>query len=115
MSGNQRFSTSAMCVTDALPWPIDCGYSSADVWAQPSLVQNESEQLDDLIGLALIDPAIRDRLVVQHDPALLDSFHLSDDTRHRLDSIQANNLQAFAEAVMAASNPLYRQTTAEAA
>ena len=88
---------------DVLPWPSGPGFTGSDVWWQHPLSPSERDRLDNLMGLALLDQAIHDRLLVSRDPALLDAFDLSEDTRRRLASIQASTLKELAQAIVAAS------------
>ncbi len=90
-------------IMDVLPAPTDYAFTDADISWQHPLPQSEREQLDSLMGLALLDNNVRERLIVQHDPALLDAFDLPDDTRRELSRIQADTLKEFAQAVVAAS------------
>jgi hypothetical protein len=98
-----RYSPST--VVDVLPWPNGYGFAGADAWWQHSLNQSERERLDDLMGLALLDRDVRERLIVQHDTSLFDAFGLSEDTRQWLASLRVNTLKEFAQAIVAASNP----------
>lgn len=79
--------------------------NGGDVWRQHSTGKSERDRLDNLMGLALVDQKIRDRLLVQHDPSLLDDFDLSDDTRHLLISVGAHSLREFAQAIIKAAVP----------
>jgi hypothetical protein len=54
-----------------------------------------------MMGKALIDPRICDRLVNQRDSALLDEFGLSAETQQWLCSIQAASLVELAQAITA--------------
>ncbi len=103
MQNQSSFSSSL--IMDVLPSPTGYGFTDADISWQHPRSQREREQLDSLMGLALLDQNVRDRLIVQHDPTLLDAFNLPDDTRHRLSNIRVNTLKEFAQAVVAASNP----------
>ncbi len=84
----------------ALPWPSGPGFTGADAWGQ-----SERDDLDNLLGLALLDQSVRYRLLVQRDPTLLDAFGLSEDTRRWLASVQASTLKEFAQAIVAESMP----------
>ncbi|MHB8627237.1 MAG: hypothetical protein ACYDBJ_17875 [Aggregatilineales bacterium] len=106
---------SSPVVMDVSLWPGGYSFAGADGWWQHTLAQNEHERLDNLMGLALLDPTVHDRLIVQHDPALLDGFDLSADTRYWLSSIKANTLKEFAQAIIAASNPMRAWSASEAA
>jgi len=89
----------------SLPIAIDMlpRSNGSDVWWQHTLGQSERDRLDNLIGLALVDQRVHDRLLVQHDPSLLDDFDLSDDTRHWLTGVRASTLKEFAQAIVNAS------------
>src|SRR5512136_489988 len=100
---NQPSSFSASLIMDVLPSPTGYGFTDADISWQHPRSQSEREQLDSLMGLALLDQNVRNRLIVDHDPTLLDAFNLPDDTRHQLSSIRANTLKEFAQAVVASS------------
>lgn len=97
--------SSSPVVMDVLPWPSGFGFNGADAWWQHTLSQSERDRLDNLMGLALLDHDVQDRLLVQHDPSLLDAFNLSDDTRQWLGSIQVSSLKELAQAIVAASMP----------
>jgi hypothetical protein len=92
-------------VRDALVWPSGPGFIASDSCWLHTASPSERECLDNLIGLALIDQDIHDRLLVQRDPALLDAFNLSDDTRHWLVTVQADTLKELAQAVIDVSVP----------
>lgn len=77
--------------------------SNGDVWRQHTLGQSERDRLDNLMGQALVDQRVHDRLLVQHDLSLLDDFDLSDDTRHWLSGVRASTLKEFAQAIVRAS------------
>jgi hypothetical protein len=109
-----RYSPSTV-VVDVLPWPNGYGFAGADAWWQHSLNQSERERLDDLMGLALLDQDVRERLIVQHDTSLFDAFGLSEETRHWLASLRVNTLKEFAQAIVAASNPYRGRASSEAA
>ncbi len=94
--------SSSPVARDVRPWPSGCGFAD-DVWRQHSPSQSERERLDNLMGLALLDQSVRDRLLVKRDPALLDAFDLSEDTRRRLAAVQAGSLKELAQAIVAAS------------
>lgn len=79
------------------------------------LAQTEGEQLDQLVGLALLDSSVCNRLIVQRDPSLLDAFNLTDDTRQWLATVQAGTLEELAQAIVAASNPYPTWSIPEAA
>jgi hypothetical protein len=68
-----------------------------------SFNQNQRDCLDNLFGMALVDPDVRERLLVRRDPTLLQAYNLSKDTQDWLETIQANTLTEFAQAVLAAT------------
>jgi hypothetical protein len=90
-----------------LPGMDPSGFASGDVWRQHTLSQGERERLDDLVGQALIDQDVHDRLLIQRDPALFGTFNLSDETRRWCATVQANTLKEFAQAIIAAALPHY--------
>ncbi len=100
---NPSSSASSSLFPDILPSPTGYGFTGTDIAWQRPVSQSAREQLDSLMGLALLDKRICDRLLVQHDPALFDAFNLPDDTRRALSSIQASTLKEFAQALMAES------------
>lgn len=98
-------TSSSPILMDVLPWPTGSGLTGADVWWQHTLSQSERDRLDKLMGLALLDQGVRHRLLVQHDPKLLDAFDLSEDTRRWLATVQASTLKEFAQAIVAEAMP----------
>jgi hypothetical protein len=100
---------------EGLPRPSGYGFTGADGWSQYTASQSERERLDNLIGLALLDQGVQDRLLVQRDPALLNALDLSDDTRHWLTTIQAATLKEFAQAIVAGSVPYPERFATKAA
>src|SRR5579864_9130988 len=107
MNTQQPYSTLSLpIVVDA--WPNGSAFGSADVWEHHTLAPNEGERLDHLVGLALLDSSVCNRLIVQRDPSLLDAFNLADDTRQWLATVQARTLEELAQAIVAASNPYRR-------
>ena len=104
MQTQQSFSIpSSLSVTDGLLWPSAFASNDADLWRQDTLEPNEREQLDDLLSLALTNPDVHHRLLVQHDPSLLDSFALSEETKRRFCGVQINTLKEFAQAILETS------------
>jgi hypothetical protein len=92
---------------DVLPWPKGYGFTGGDVWWRNVLTQSERERLDNLIGLALLDDKVCDRLVTKRDPDLLSTFGLSEQAQKWLIEIEATTLRDFAQAIVAATNPPY--------
>ena|SRR5579859_6904625 len=94
-------------VPHVLPGADRSGFAYGDVWRQHTLSQSERERLDDLVGQALLDQEVHDRLLIQRDPSLFDTFNLSDETRRWCATVQANTLKEFAQAIIAAAMPRY--------
>src|SRR5690348_15514546 len=115
MPTQSSFAPSFPVIMDVSPWSSGHGIAGTDAWWQHTLAQDEHERLDNLMGLALLDPTIHDRLIVQRDPTLFDAFDFSADTRRWLSSIKAHTLKEFAQAIIAASNPMHRWSESEAA
>jgi hypothetical protein len=74
---------------------------SKSIWHGYRLTLDEQRRIDSMMGKALIDPHICDRLVNQRDSALLDEFGLSAETQQWLCSIQAASLIELAQAITA--------------
>jgi hypothetical protein len=79
------------------------------------LSKRERELLDNLIGEALMDTKLCDRLVTRRDPTLLSSIGLSEETQSWLMGIQASSLNDFAQAIVAATQINYVNAAARAA
>ncbi len=90
-----------------LPGMDRSGFANGDVWRQHALSQSERERLDDLVGQALIDQTVHDRLLIHRDPSLFDTFNLSDETRRWCATVQASTLKEFAQAIIEAAMPRY--------
>ena len=102
-------------VMDVLPWPNGYGFAGNDCWWQYVLNQDERERLDNLIGLALLDGKICERLVIQRDPALLSSFDLAERTQDWLKVVPATTLTELAQAIVAHTEAADRYALPEAA
>lgn len=94
-------------VMDVLPWPSGYGFNGHGTWWQHVLSQNERERLDNLIGLALLDNDVCERLVTKRDRALLSAFGLSEQTQNWLKNIAASTLKELAQAIVEATRPGY--------
>jgi hypothetical protein len=97
---------------DILPWPRGRGFSGAKAWWNYVLGKEEQRRLDHLMGVALLDDGICNRLVKERDGSLLTAFGLSEETQAWLRTITATSLVEFAQAVVAGSG---RALSAEAA
>lgn len=83
-------------VTDFFPWPQGSGFRGSQAWWRSILTLDEQSRLDMLLGLALLNPELEQRLL-QHDESILTPFHFSEDTCNRLLEIQAGSLVEFAQ------------------
>ncbi|HEX3050085.1 MAG TPA: hypothetical protein VHP83_05470 [Aggregatilineaceae bacterium] len=91
----------APLVMDVLPWPYGHGFTGADTWWEYVLSQEEKLRLDHLMGVALLDEDVCDRLVNKRDHSLLTAFGLSEETRNWLGTVKANSLIELAQAIVA--------------
>jgi hypothetical protein len=103
-------------VMDVLPWPTGYGFDGHRMWWQHVLSQNERERLDNLIGLALLDNEVCERLVTRRDRTLLSAFGLSEQTQDWLKNVAASTLKEFAQAIVEATRPgCFEAVSSEAA
>ncbi len=79
---------------DVSPWPDAPGFADADLWWGYLWGCDERARLEHLLVAALLDTDIRGRLL-DHDPALLRAFHLSDRTIMCICAIQDRGLNSF--------------------
>jgi len=94
---SQKFQTPVM---DILPWPQGQGFAGATAWWDYMLSKEESRRIDNLMGVALLDPDVSERLVKGRDDTLLASFGLSKETRSWLRTIPAKTLVELADAIV---------------
>ncbi len=87
-------------VMDVSPWPNGHGFSGANSWWEYMISKEERQRLDNLMGLALLDEDVRERLVNKRDDSLLAAFGLSEATRGWLRAIRANSLDELAQAIV---------------
>ena len=106
---NTYHTSFSSAVLHILPNGNRPGLAYGDVWQQHTLSQRERERLDDLVGQALIDQDVHDRLLIQRDPSLLEAFNLSDETQRWCATVEASTLKEFAEAIIAAATPRYER------
>jgi hypothetical protein len=85
---------------DVLPWPNGYGFTGHEVWWRYVHSQSERERLDHLMGLALLDKTVSERLVTERDPGLFTAFHLSEHTQHWLMNTSAATLKELAQAIV---------------
>ncbi len=90
-------------VMDVLPWPRGRGFTGAKAWWNYVLGKEERRRLDHLMGMALLDEGICNRLVKERDGSLLTAFGLSEETQAWLRTIKATSLVEFAQAIVAGS------------
>lgn len=102
---NTYHSTSA--VMDVLPWPDGSGFAGGDSWWHLVLSQSECDRLNNLVGLALLDGDVCERLVTKRDSALLTAFGLSERTQDWLRGINATTLKELAQAIVAATRSIF--------
>jgi hypothetical protein len=88
---------------DVLPFPHGRGFTGAKAWWNYVLGKEERRRLDHLMGVALLDEGICNRLVKERDCSLLTAFGLSEETQAWLRTITATSLVEFAQAIVAGS------------
>lgn len=86
-------------VMDVSPWPQGHGFAGASTWWDHIHEQNEQKRLDSLMGVALLDAEICERLLSGSDDTLMTAFEISAETQSRLRSVQATNLTDLAQAL----------------
>jgi hypothetical protein len=87
-------------VMDVSPWPQGRGFTGAKAWWDYVLSKGEQQRLDNLMGLALMDQKIHDRLVYERDTSLLTAFGLCEETQVWLRQIPADSLVELAQAIV---------------
>jgi hypothetical protein len=80
-------------------WPERHGFESADAWWDV-MDKAEKQRLDNLMGIALLDTEVRDRLVNKRDKSLLTAFGLSQETQNWIREINATSLIELAQAIV---------------
>jgi hypothetical protein len=88
-------------VMDVLPWPSGRGFKGGDAWWSYVMSKDERRRLDNLMGLALLDEDVCDRLVHHRDESLLKAFGLSGETQAWLRSLPCTSLVELAQAIVA--------------
>lgn len=86
-------------VMDISPWPQGHGFAGANNWWEHMNRQDEQKRLDNLMGVALLDSDICERLLTGSDDSLLTAFGISEETQSRLKSAHASNLTDLAQAL----------------
>ncbi len=69
------------------------------VWPGFLLSADEKNRIDRLMGSALLDDSLCDRLVNKRDASLMTSFGLSSETQNWLRAIKANSLEELAQEI----------------
>jgi len=88
-------------VLDITSWTGKRGFTGADEWWNYVRNQDERRRLDHLLGVALLDENVRNRLVNVRDDALLTAFGLSESTKWWIVTLTATSLSDIAKAVAA--------------
>nr|PZN54951.1 MAG: hypothetical protein DIU68_09360 [Chloroflexota bacterium] len=88
-------------VMDVLPWPNGKGFNGSSEWWEYVMTKDERRRLDNLMGLALLDPDVCDRLLTKRDETLMKAFGLSTQTQAWLRGLQATSLSELAQAIVA--------------
>lgn len=83
---------------DKFPWP-NSRRSIVNDKGGHVLTHEDRESLDALLGAAMLDRGVRQRLLSERDSTLLLNFAISDETQAWLDSIQAQSLTELAQAI----------------
>jgi len=80
-------------------WPDRRGFESADAWWDV-MDRDEKQRLDNLMGVALLDTEVRERLVNKRDKSLLTAYGLSQETQNWIREINATSLIELAQAIV---------------
>jgi hypothetical protein len=92
-------------VMDISPWPQGHGFAGGSTWWDHIRTRDEQQRLDSLMGVALLDADICERLLSGSDDSLMTAFGISEETQTRLRSAQATDLTDLAEALTFGRNP----------
>ena len=87
-------------VMDILPFPKGRGFSGSTAWWDYVLSKDEQSRLDNLMGVALLDGDVRDRLLNRGDAKLFSAFGLSTETQTWITSLNVASLDELAEAIV---------------
>lgn len=88
-------------VLDVSSWSGKRSFTGTDEWWSYVRNQDERRRLDHLLGVALLDETVRDRLVNTRDEDLLTAFGLSESTKGWIVTLRANSLTDIAKEVAA--------------
>ena len=100
---NHRVGT---MVTDILPWPSGQGFEGGSEWWSHVKQQRERKRIDQLLGSALLNGVICQKLIEERDETLLDAFGLSEDTKNLIRSVEAKSISELAAAIVSSYSPL---------
>lgn len=87
-------------VMDVQPWPNGKGFTGGNEWWDYVMSKDERARLDNLMGLALLDAQVCDRLVKDRDESLLKAFGLSSQTQAWLRTLKVTSLVELAQAIV---------------
>jgi hypothetical protein len=85
---------------DVSPWPRGRGFAGGAAWWEYVLNKDERRRIDQLLGAALLDAELCERLVSRREAALMDAFGLAAETQSWLRGIRANTLEELAQAIV---------------
>jgi hypothetical protein len=89
-------------VMDVSPWPSGQGFSGSREWWSYLHNKDERKRLDQLLGAALLDQKLCNRLIQDRDEELLTAFGLSDITKQWIQTVSIASLSDLAEAIVSA-------------
>ena len=101
MSNSLRYSKA---VLDIFPWPHGLGFNNTETWWTYVLSQPETNRLDFLMSVALLNEAVA-LLLLKHDRDLLDRFELTEEAITLLSEIEASTLAEFAQVLTLKLSP----------
>ncbi len=101
MEPTPKFETA---VLDIAPWPNGHGFSGRKTFWEYVMRTDERQKLDQMLGIALLDPSFRDQLLHHRSDQLLQLFGLAPDTLDWLKTVQVNTLPELARAVSGAQH-----------
>lgn len=87
-------------VMDVQPWPNGKGFTGGNEWWDYVMTKDERARLDNLMGLALLDAHVCDRLLKDRDESLMKAFGLSNQTQAWLRALKVSSLVELAQAIV---------------
>lgn len=93
-------SSPSMLVTDFSMRRQQHGFSGTQEWWSYIRGTDEKNRVDQLLGAALLQPDICQRLLFDRDEDLLNAFGLSEQMKEQLRKIKADTLSEFAKAIV---------------